>query len=585
VAASGIAGMTKSTLALKHKKLFPSLHFNTPSALIDFENSPVYVNTQLRDWEIDNGTKIRRSGLSSFGLSGTNVHLVLEESPLAQRIEPPHPAGDVLIKVSARTPAALVRYLESLIGYLQETDHQLPDIAYALNRGRDDYACRYACVAGDKEQLIETLKQAVAQGLNSERYQVLKTARPFVFLFSGDFKVKTNLVDELSARHPVFKRIGRQCYELIGREQLNSTAESFIFQYALYHLWQAWGITSRKLIGSGTGNRVVAVITERIGLQQALEEASQQEATAPLNQTKLKAVVADIQQAERPLFLEMGTEGVLSRELQHLGGELSEITTLASFKRQTPDSLLHALACLYLTGANINWEKLYEGQMRFRIEIPTYPFEKKRCWASAALKTVPAAQVALEPEAVAQGSYGLLLDQEATATEKQLAAIWGQVLKVGELNRDDDYFDLGGDSLNGTQLLNAIEKEFQVKAEFEAIYTHSTVETLAVYIASLRSAVPGDEPSVRATLPVLVPIKREAHMPLSSGQQRLWFLDQLEPGNPFYNIPMALRLKGALSVQALKQCIDEVVRLDHLPKSRGKKTHSSSIHLPRANSK
>jgi acyl transferase domain-containing protein len=81
VSAAGIAGLTKCVLGLRHKKIFPSLHFNRPNALIDFAASPLVVNTKLREWGPVDAETPRRCGLSSFGLSGTNVHLVLEEAP------------------------------------------------------------------------------------------------------------------------------------------------------------------------------------------------------------------------------------------------------------------------------------------------------------------------------------------------------------------------------------------------------------------------------------------------------------------------------------------------------------------------
>src|SRR5262249_8916607 len=148
---------------LKHKKLFPSLHFNTPNSMIDFGPSAVRVNTQLRDWDSGQpGT--RRCGVSSFGLSGTNAHLVLEESPVSTIAGASNADDAMLITLSAKTRPALDRYIDRLLEFLATTDLPLADISAGLNLGRDDYSHRFACVAEDKFGLMHKLEYARRNG-------------------------------------------------------------------------------------------------------------------------------------------------------------------------------------------------------------------------------------------------------------------------------------------------------------------------------------------------------------------------------------------------------------------------------------
>ena len=105
--AAGVAGLIKTVLALKNRKIPASLHFKTPNPNIDFDNSPFYVNTALADWESEEGP--RRAGVSSFGMGGTNAHVVLEEAPV---IEPETPTATVerplhLLTLSGKTSEAL----------------------------------------------------------------------------------------------------------------------------------------------------------------------------------------------------------------------------------------------------------------------------------------------------------------------------------------------------------------------------------------------------------------------------------------------------------------------------------------------
>jgi amino acid adenylation domain-containing protein len=138
--------------------------------------------------------------------------------------------------------------------------------------------------------------------------------------------------------------------------------------------------------------------------------------------------------------------------------------------------------------------------------------------------------------------------------EEVLANIWSEVLAVRQLSVNDNFFELGGHSLLATQLISRVRETFAVELPLRQIFETPTVAGLA---ASLESRIFGDE---RLKAPPVVPVSREQPLPLSFAQQRLWFLDQLEPQSALYNIPAALRLTGSLNVAALEQTISEVVR-------------------------
>src|SRR5262249_1395215 len=131
-AAAGVAGLIKTVLALEHKQIPASLHFERPNPGIDFQSSPFYVNARLRDWDA-NGTP-RRAGVSSFGIGGTNAHVILEE---AAAIEPSrHSRPWQLLLLSAKTDSALQRATDNLVAHLkQHPDINLADVAYTLQVG------------------------------------------------------------------------------------------------------------------------------------------------------------------------------------------------------------------------------------------------------------------------------------------------------------------------------------------------------------------------------------------------------------------------------------------------------------------
>ncbi len=139
--------------------------------------------------------------------------------------------------------------------------------------------------------------------------------------------------------------------------------------------------------------------------------------------------------------------------------------------------------------------------------------------------------------------------------EEVIASIFSDILKIERIGARDNFFDLGGHSLMATQLVSRLRDAFQVELSLREMFETPTVEGLAQRVETAREAATGLE-----AVP-LKPIPRDgSELPLSFAQQRLWFLDQLEPGSPFYNIPVALRIRGELNIDALQKTLSEIVR-------------------------
>jgi amino acid adenylation domain-containing protein len=139
-------------------------------------------------------------------------------------------------------------------------------------------------------------------------------------------------------------------------------------------------------------------------------------------------------------------------------------------------------------------------------------------------------------------------------TERLLAQLWAEVLRVPRVGIHDNFFELGGHSLLATQVLSRVAAHFGVELPLRELFQSSTVATLAGKLeVALRSGR-------RLQLPPLRALPREGEPPLSFAQQRLWFLDQLEPGSPLYNIALAVRLEGSLDVPTLERSLAELLR-------------------------
>ncbi|HEX5706332.1 MAG TPA: amino acid adenylation domain-containing protein, partial [Pyrinomonadaceae bacterium] len=139
--------------------------------------------------------------------------------------------------------------------------------------------------------------------------------------------------------------------------------------------------------------------------------------------------------------------------------------------------------------------------------------------------------------------------------EETLAGVWAEVLEVERVGVNDDFFELGGHSLLATQVISRVRGLFGVELPLRCMFESPTIAEMSVALA--------EELGARESEPQAATIERVARggaLPLSFSQQRLWFLDQFEPGLAVYNIPMAVRLRGRLDLPALEQTVNEIVR-------------------------
>lgn len=288
--AAGVTGLIKTVLALKHKMLPPSLHFEQPNPQIDFVNSPFYVNQTLAEWHA--GSVPRRAGVSSFGIGGTNAHIILEEAPTVEAIPSTKPYH--LVVLSAKTPSALVIASTNLSAYCkQHPDGTLADVAYTLQTGRKALSYRRMLVCRDLQELGQKLEAQEAQQVPMQFCEGREN--PVVFMFPGGGAQYVHMAAELYQTEPYFRTQVDVCTELlrphlgvdlrhilypeVGRleeatKQLQRTSIAlpalFVVEYALARLWMAWGMIPQALIGHSLGEYTAACLAGVFSLEDAL---------------------------------------------------------------------------------------------------------------------------------------------------------------------------------------------------------------------------------------------------------------------------------------------------------------------------
>ncbi|HEX3126507.1 MAG TPA: type I polyketide synthase, partial [Thermoanaerobaculia bacterium] len=200
--AAGVAGLIKATLALVHRTLPPSLHYETPNPQIGFAGSPFVVCSEARPWESDGP---RRAGVSSFGLGGTNVHAVLEEAPATEAGDPATRPAQLFV-LSARTPAALEAATTRLADHLDaHPDLNLADAAWTLQTGRKVFEHRRIVVGRDRSALHGPSVSGKAKG-----------KAPVVFLFPGLGDQRVDMARELYETEPFFRGQVDLCAEKLA---------------------------------------------------------------------------------------------------------------------------------------------------------------------------------------------------------------------------------------------------------------------------------------------------------------------------------------------------------------------------------
>ena len=291
--AAGVAGLIKTVLALEHREIPPSLHFETPNPRIDFAGSPFFVNAALRPWAADEGAP-RRAGVSSFGIGGTNAHAVLEEAPAAS------PSGESrpwqLLLLSARTPTALDAAARNLAAALEaRPDLPLADVAHTLRVGRHAFAHRRMLVCAERGDVA-----ALAAGAAGDPEKVLNgvaegAAPEVAFLFPGQGAQHVGMARGLYAQEPVFRQALDECCELLiphlgldlrtllfpasgnGEEEGRALERTelaqpalFAVEHSLARLWMSWGVQPAALLGHSVGEYVAACLAGVFTLPQAL---------------------------------------------------------------------------------------------------------------------------------------------------------------------------------------------------------------------------------------------------------------------------------------------------------------------------
>src|SRR5450432_2750431 len=285
--AAGIAGLIKTILSLKFKQIPPSINFTKPNPEIDFKNGPFVVNTKLLNW-VSTSESPLRAGVNSYGVGGTNVHIILEEfTPLSINEDS---RKYLTLLTSAKTYNSLINYIKTFIDFLHTNPNvNLADMCYTQAVGRQHFEIKKSFSFVNRDELIDKLSKFLDA-------KEPKTASPknnkIIFMFPGQGSQYLNMCRDLYLEEPQFRHTLNLCFskiqEITGLNyklilfpevksdfvNINETQYAqpiiFIVEYSLAKLIMSFGVNPDCMIGHSIGEYVAACISGVIKLEDAI---------------------------------------------------------------------------------------------------------------------------------------------------------------------------------------------------------------------------------------------------------------------------------------------------------------------------
>lgn len=514
-AASGVAGVIKSVLAMRDGVL-PAMPFaGAASPHVDWARGQVELLTEARPWP-DLG-RPRRIAVSAFGVSGTNAHLILEQAPAAPPADPAPAAAPVLLALSARTGPALREQAGQLREHLlARPDLAVGDVGFSLATTRTHFPHRAVLLAEDRTTALRDL----ADG-SFEATGVADEPGPIAFLVPHHDG--WDGVGDLLDRSTVFADQVRACAEALDphvdwslSDVLRAEAADLPEEVArparwavslsLAALWRSVGVHPSTVLGQGHGELAAAHLRGELSLSEAARLIVDARPCPGVVFPGSAAALLDDRQA---CVIELSTH-------RSPGSGRSLLVTAPGDWR----AFLRGVARLHVRGVPVDLAACVPaGRV---VDLPTYPFQRTRFWLGETADR-PAEPAGDEPRQI-------------------VAELFREVLEVADVDADDSFLALGGDSMAAIELV-AKAAERGLTLTTEDVMEHQTVAALT---ALTRAATP--EPAQETTEEVV-----EEDVPLTPLQHGLLFQSLLtEGGADSYRARLTVELAGPVDAELLR---------------------------------
>jgi 3-oxoacyl-(acyl-carrier-protein) synthase/pimeloyl-ACP methyl ester carboxylesterase/acyl carrier protein len=458
--AAGVAGFIKTVQALKHREIPPCLHFEAANPQIRLENGPFYINSKPLKWTADRSPL--RAGVSAFGIGGTNAHIVLEEAP------PRPPEGSSaarsmhVVTLSGHKPEALkilrARFAQFLAA--PASTPRFSDICATSSMGRAHHRYRMAVVAGQAIAASRLLAEAPGAGEGCLLHGVAKNMPRLRFQMGPLSPEQASRLGACEDAPEAFRQAWHTCRTSLGGGCARSTI--FTAYYAMAAAWRAWGISPDEIRGNSIGMLAVECAFAR----RKLDAADQLLRGLSLDGAETMAI--------------QDTHG--AHTVMHLGHRM-EVKDVSLSQQVTegnhdlPAQFTLGVANLYVLGFDIDWKAVNSGRAHHRVELPAYPFIRKRYWIDRA---APSASPLQAPRVDARPGY-----VTQSEIESQLLTWFDDARTRPADDIDGHHFigDYGIDSLHLLDLLTRVSRHYQIDLTMTELEDVEMIEDLARFVA------------------------------------------------------------------------------------------------------
>lgn len=484
--AAGIAGLIKVLLGFKYHVYYPLTDFKEPNPLIDFKHSPLKPVTQPI---LEKPGEIRTAGINSFGFSGTNAHIVVQSYQDKEEKKTKLKEVNQLVKISAKSEHAFTSFREKIKQCLEAQQTDINNGIYTLNTGRDDEKYRRMYLAGNLTELLKQLEQAD----HTKKKKELKV----VLVLTGEEQSDTDY-GFLKREYPLFAEYAQK-----PLKEKADLPNHIAGKGALIHFLEEIGIKPDLVMADEDGKQVINFVHDKITSKELSEKLCH--SISPDLSPRVKNKIEELREKEDLLIINLG------------GNKISD--SVGEFCAGRPDELKQLIAFFYNSGRDIVWDRFYYGTDFKKVSLPGYCFDRTRHWLDLSVKS-QAEQVENER---------IISDNGSKEIKTVLKEIWKNVLECDEVQDDDDFFELGGNSLLITMLTEEIEQALQVEIDVDEIYDYDTIEKQEQLIVERQ--------------------KPAFSCPLNSMQSMILSAQENRPDRGRWNLALALRAAGPLDVQ------------------------------------
>ncbi len=482
VFASGMSGFIKAVLALKNKTIYPLINFERPNDLIDLDNSAVYISKTAKQWH-KNDSKPRIAGVTSIGFSGTNCHIILQESSSEETSSNQNRKfKNLIFPISSKTIDGLKSNLQSFKNYLlKNPDIALEDVSYTLLFGRKHFNERCLIIAHDKAELLIKIDDEL------KKDTFTKNIEKTVFIFSDQEDIGKEYIESLVKSFPALIQIFDACKSALDLQQKNSRI--FTYQYCLLKLLKLYGISTQNFLPIGIGKIIAEYSAGSYPLDIASKKLTEHPAVKIENiDERVDRLTLSGSNNKKVFYVDISYKGILHNKLLNHPLLNNKFEYISVSDADISESIFTILQNYYLSNQEILFGNLNNELPGEKIELFNYNFDEKRCWIrdtefadtinipNVSSKEIKLQETKARPNTILELIKNRIIDS------------WRDVLKVEVIDENSDFFELGGDSLKATKVINQLSG-LNANLDFEDIFDFPKINSLSEFIRNGLSTI------------------------------------------------------------------------------------------------